>query len=114
MLALLFTIEPHGSGSPEAAGYSGPTYIAIRSCKHSSSTVATHAEDFAKLVELYLFKSIVKTDDDKINPILIMTVDGGPNENPRYLKTIAFAVKHFKSYDLDAIFIATNAPGRSA
>lgn len=32
----------------------------------------------------------------------------------RYPKVIASAIKHFKNYDLDAIFVATNAPGRSA
>lgn len=29
-------IEENGMGSPEAVGYSGPTYVAIRSAKHSS------------------------------------------------------------------------------
>ncbi|XP_044729638.1 luciferin sulfotransferase-like [Chrysoperla carnea] len=43
-----------------------------------------------------------------------MTVDGGPDENPRYQKVIGFAIQHFKRHDLDALFIATNAPGRSA
>lgn len=32
----------------------------------------------------------------------------------RYPKVIASAIQHFKKYNLDAIFIATNAPGRSA
>lgn len=32
----------------------------------------------------------------------------------RYPKTIGHAVKHFKQFDLDALFIVTNAPGRSA
>ena len=32
----------------------------------------------------------------------------------RYPKTISNAIQHFKKHDLDAIFVATNAPGRSA
>lgn len=32
----------------------------------------------------------------------------------RYPKTIAFAIKHFKEYSLDALYIVTNAPGRRA
>lgn len=40
--------------------------------------------------------------------------DGGPDENPRYKKVISHAIHHFKKYNLDAIFIITNAPGRSA
>lgn len=39
--------------------------------------------------------------------------DGGPDENPRYEKVIAVAVHHFIKRDLDALFICTNAPGRS-
>ncbi|KAJ8867174.1 hypothetical protein PR048_033038 [Dryococelus australis] len=50
----------------------------------------------------------------KQRPVLIISSDGGPDENPRYRKVIAHAVEHLKKYDLDAIFIETNAPGRSA
>lgn len=39
---------------------------------------------------------------------------GGPDENPRYEKVIQMAVHNFVSLDLDAIFVACNAPGRSA
>ena len=45
---------------------------------------------------------------------MIVTVDGGPDENPRYKKTIDCAIDYFNSFDLDALFIATNAPGCSA
>ncbi|XP_017491784.1 PREDICTED: uncharacterized protein LOC108379928, partial [Rhagoletis zephyria] len=41
---------------------------------------------------------------------MIFSVDGGPDENPRYKKVIS----HFKEYDLDGLFMFTNAPGRSA
>ena len=47
-------------------------------------------------------------------PIFVITVDGGPDENPRYRKVIKVAVHHFIKHDMDALFIATNAPGRSA
>ena len=42
-----------------------------------------------------------------------MTVDGEPDENPRYQKTIASAIEYFEEYQLDALFLATNALGRS-
>ena len=45
---------------------------------------------------------------------MIVTVDGGPDENPRYEKTISCAVDYFNTHDLDAFFLVTNAPGRSA
>ncbi|CAH0547066.1 unnamed protein product [Brassicogethes aeneus] len=96
-------------GQPQAVGYSGPTYI--RSGKHSSST---HAQDFETLLELEEFRPLAKTDHGLVKPVVIMTVDGRPDENPRYQKVIGFAIQHFKQHDLDALFIAANAPGRSA
>ena len=45
---------------------------------------------------------------------MIVTVDGGPDENPRYEKTINCLIKYFVEHDLDAFFLATNAPGRRA
>lgn len=101
-------------GQPQAVGYSGPTYIAIRSGKHSSSTANTHAQDFETLLELEEFQPLAKTGTGLVKPVVIITVDGGPDENPRYQKVIGFAIQHFKRHDLDALFIATNAPGRSA
>lgn len=49
-----------------------------------------------------------------MKPVLIIMSDGGPDENPRYRKVIAHAIHHFKSFNLDALFLITNAPGRSA
>ena len=45
---------------------------------------------------------------------MIVTVDGGPDENPRYTKTTECAIDYFLSQELDALFLATNAPSRSA
>lgn len=101
-------------GSPEAVTYSGPTYIAIRSGKHNSSTALTHANDFDELLELNIFEKLCKTETGSIKPIVIISVDGGPDENPRYDKVIKIVIDHFKNYNLDAIFVVTNAPGRSA
>jgi hypothetical protein len=101
-------------GSRSAVTYSGPTYIAVRSGKHSSSTALSHANDFTRLLNLSEFASIMKTDAGHVKPVLMMTVDGGPDENPRYDKVIRVAIHHFLEHDLDALFIATNAPGRSA
>ncbi|XP_044594835.1 uncharacterized protein LOC123272182 [Cotesia glomerata] len=107
-------ISPKGMGDPSAVSYSGPTYVSVRSGKHSSSTASSHAADFTRLLELDAFKNLTRTSDGTVKPIVIFTVDGGPDENPRYGKVIAEAIKHFKKNDLDAIFYATNAPGRSA
>lgn len=94
--------------------YSGPTYIAIRSGKHSSSTAFTHAQDIHQLLNLKEFESLCKTINGEIKPICIITVDGGPDESPRNLKVIRNCIGHFLNYDLDGLYVATNAPGRSA
>lgn len=39
-------INSNAMGKPEAVTYSGPTYISIRSGKHSASTASSHAEDY--------------------------------------------------------------------
>lgn len=79
----IINIKPNGLGKPEAIGHSGPTYAAIRSGKHSSSTAYSHALDIERLMELPEFKTSFKTTDGLIKPIMIITVDGGPDENPR-------------------------------
>lgn len=106
-------IIPEQMGSPNGVTYSGPTYIAIRSGKHTSSSARSHGRDFESVLELTEFEQIAKTDAGLVKPIVIVTVDGGSDENPRFLKVIAETIAHFKKYDLDAIFVATNAPGRS-
>ncbi|XP_036328606.1 uncharacterized protein LOC118740945 isoform X2 [Rhagoletis pomonella] len=101
-------------GRPEAVTYSGPSYIAIRSGKHSSSTASTHAFDFEKLITLTQFRNVIKDNCGRVKPVIFVSSDGGPDENPRYPKVVAHAIHHFQKHDLDAIFIFTNAPGRSA
>ena len=105
-------IAPKMAGQSKAIGYYGPTFIAIRSGKHSSSTANTHAQDFETILKLKDFEDLVKTEEGFIKPVIILMVDGGPDENPRYQKVISFAIDHFKKHDLDGIFIACNAPGK--
>ncbi|CAG9584279.1 unnamed protein product [Danaus chrysippus] len=107
-------VEPNSFGKEEAVGYSGPTHISIRSGKHASSTANTHAYDFQSLLSIPSFKPLMMTESNTVKPVIIIFVDGGPDENPRYRKVKNFAIEHFKKYNLDALFIATNAPGRSA
>jgi hypothetical protein len=108
-------IGENGMGNCEAVTYSGPTFIAIRSGKHSSSTAHSHEFGFDTLLQLPEFGSMVKNPDDgSVKPIFIFIVDGVTDENPRYQKITDVAIHHFLSHNLDAIYIATNAPGRSA
>ena len=43
-----------------------------------------------------------------------MSVDGGPDENPRFPKTLAYAIEKFKAYNFDFLLISTHAPGSCA
>ena len=45
---------------------------------------------------------------------MIVTIEGGPDENPRYEKAINCLIKHFVENGINAFFLATNAPGLSA
>ncbi|CAF3242012.1 unnamed protein product [Rotaria sp. Silwood2] len=95
-------------------GYSGPTYIAIRSSKHDLSTAVSHALDFDRLVCLNEFENVARDETGQVKPIVIVTVDGGPDENPRFPKTLVSSIRKFKKYNLDALFVLTHAPGQSA
>lgn len=107
-------IKENGMGDPSFVTYSGPTSIRIRSGKHDTSDAISHAIDFEDVLQREEFKTLAKTKTGLVKPIVIMLTDGGPDENPRYHKVIKSAITHFKNHDLDAIFMATNAPGRSA
>lgn len=98
---------------PGAVSYSGPTAIFIRSGKHDSSTAMTHAADFEELKQLPAFQPVMCINGS-VKPLVIITVDGGPDENPRFPKTLAAAYRAFHCNNLDAIFIACHAPGHSA
>jgi hypothetical protein len=76
-------IKENKIGDPSAVTYSGPTFISIRSGKHSSSTATTHGTDLTNLLQVEDFVSHFKTSDGLYKPILIIISDGGPDENPR-------------------------------
>ncbi|CAF0966037.1 unnamed protein product [Didymodactylos carnosus] len=101
-------------GAEGEVGYSGPTYIAVRSAKHDRSDAQSHAKDFDTLVRLKEFEKVARDHNGDVKPIVIITVDGGPDENPRFPKTLIAAIRKFRKYNLDALFILTHAPGQSA
>ena len=99
----------------DCVSYSGPTLIRIRSGKHDSSTAETHVQDLDQLFSGDNEEFAQHTHfNGYVKPIVMWTSDGGPDENPRYPRTLAAAIRFFKRHNLDALFIATNAPGLSA
>ena len=108
--------EIRSSSSEKEAeiSYSGPTFITIRSAKHDSSTAYTHGYNFQIVMEKPEFKDCLRDYADEVKTIGIPFVDGGPDENPRFPKTIDVYTQHFKKYNFDAQFASTHAPGISA
>ena len=49
-------------------------------------------------------------NNGEAKPVMTVTVDGGPAKKSRHRKTIECAIDYFLSQDLDAFFLATNAP----
>ena len=80
---------------------------------NSRSSAYHHLQDMKRIRSFDIFDGSFK-NNGKAKPVMIVTVDGGPEENPRYTKTTECAIDYFLSQDLDAFFLATNAPGRSA
>ena len=66
--------------SREAVTYSGTTYVAIRSAKHSQSCALHHLQVMNGVRSLDEFSGSFKNEgNDK--PVMVVTVDGGPDEN---------------------------------
>ena len=98
----------------DAVSYSGPTYIAIRSAKHSGSSAFHHLRDMSRAYSLPEFTESFQNQHSREKKVMIVTVDEGPDENPRYSNIINCAIEYFCEHSPDAYFAATNAHGTSA
>jgi len=95
-------------------GFAGPTYISIRSAKHDRFTLDSEDIDFDCVVKLKEFENTARNHVGTIKPIIIMSVDSlEPKDYTRYPKTLESAINKFKKYNLDALFIITQAPGQT-
>ena len=72
----LCKVKSNEMGQPENILYSGPTYVAIRSGKHSSST-ALVTQDLDTLLTLEPFFNFMKNGEGKTKPILIILSNRG-------------------------------------
>ena len=57
------------------------------------SMLNRHAIDFDRLVNLKEFEKVARDYTGQVKPIVIITVDGGPDENPRFPKTLVASYK---------------------
>ena len=83
--------------------FSGPTYIAICSQKHDSSTAETHQRDFEKLLLLEELNASARGSDGLLKPLLFCVCC-----------CRQWARWGTNRHDLDGIFVFSNAPGSSA
>ena len=67
----------------DAVSYSGPTYIAIRSTKHSGSSVFQHLRDMNRVRSLPEFTDSFQDKSFKEKKVITVTVDRDPDKNPR-------------------------------
>ena len=67
----------------DAVSYSSPTYIVIRSTKHSGSSVFQHLHDMNRVRSLPEFTDSFQDKSSKENKVITVTVDGDPDKNPR-------------------------------
>ena len=98
----------------DVVSYSGPTYIAIRSAKHSGSSAFHHLPDMNRARSLPEFIKNFQNQHSREKKVMIIAVDGAPDGNLRYSNTINCAIEYFCEHNLNAHFVAINAPERSA
>ena len=93
--------------------FAGPTYVSIRSEKHDRFTTDSEDVDLDVIVKLREFEKTARNHIGAIKPIIIINVDSlEPTDYTRYPKTLVSAIKKFKRYNLDALFIVAQAPGQ--
>lgn len=93
----------------------GPTYISIRSIKHEKITNEHEDIDLDYALKSREFERTARNHIGVIKPIIVMGVDSlDPYDFTRYPKTLATAIARFKKYNLDALFMFSQAPGQSS
>ena len=81
----IIEIKADMMGDRRAVTYSGPTFITVRSGKHCSSTASSHGQDFDSIMSKEDLFPHTRLEDCQTKPVVMIVVDGGPDENPRLL-----------------------------
>ena len=87
----------------------GQLSIFIRPEYFVGTSSATHISDLENIVSNENFSILKK--ENKVRPIWVLLVDGGPDENPKHMKNIIQYAHLFRSLDLDYLTVRTHAPG---
>ncbi|CAB4464998.1 unnamed protein product [Rhizophagus irregularis] len=89
----------------------GQLSIFIRPEYFIGTSSATHMVDLKNIISNEKFSATLKKENE-VKPILILLVDGGPDENPKHMKNIIQYAHLFRTLDLDYLTIRTHAPGQ--
>ena len=92
----------------KAVGYSEPTFIQVKSLKHTQSNAPVHIEAFDEVLKT---EEMCRMADGSTKTILILTRDG--HDGARFPSTRNTLFNIFKEHDLDFPFFACNASGLS-
>ena len=84
--------------------YSDLTYISICSGKNDSNTTYSLGHDIGHVLEFEQFQSVAKICNE-VKPIAMIFADGGPDENPRFPKTLDMSIQNFKTHKFDVLLI---------
>ncbi|CAB4425447.1 unnamed protein product [Rhizophagus irregularis] len=87
----------------------GQLSIFIRPEYFVRTSSATHMVDLKSIISNDKFFATLKKEN-KVKPILILLVDGGPDENPKHMKNIIQYAHLFRTLDLDYLTVRTHAP----
>lgn len=92
----------------------GPTYISIRSAKHDRMSFDWDDVDFDRVLKLKESERTARNHIGEIKPIIIMNIDRiDPKDFMRFNKTLQFAIKKFRQFNLDALILLAQAPGQA-
>ena len=81
--------------------HSGASYIA-----------QSHALVFDRLMTLSIFGQVTKDHIGQVKSIVIITVDEGPDENPRFPKTLVASIRTFKKIQ-SRCYVRSDPPSSS-
>ncbi|CAB4436548.1 unnamed protein product [Rhizophagus irregularis] len=87
----------------------GQIFIFIRPEYFIGTSSATHIVNLKSIVKNENFSNThTLKKEDKVRPIWVLLVDGGPNKNPKHMKNIIQYAHPFRSLDLDYLTVRTH------
>ncbi|CAG8818743.1 25125_t:CDS:2 [Gigaspora margarita] len=108
--SIYLLINPNNTNNSFCSGhltiYNRPEYFV-------GTTVLTHMANLISITNSEDYDEVIHIEE-KIKPLWVLLVDGGPDENPKHLKNIIEFCKLFHFLNFDYLTVHTYAPGQSS